>query len=276
MGILSAAPPLDVFERAKQWLAKARAVDPADREVDFVSALISFWFEFDWETAELQFKRTISHNPGHAAARLWYAWHLAAMRRFAEASEEIRRAGSLDPIMPLVQGSSVGIHVYAGEFEEAEAQFDKAIEIAPDNALACFHMGAGYRIQGKPERAIELFHKAIELGTGAAWAEGSLTVAYVTIGKRSQAELILQQLLDRRKHRYTSAFCVAAVFSALGEKEEAFEWLDNAVRERDGLLSLIGILRLFDGLEDDPRYEALLGRLRLTNSRGRRPTRSSR
>jgi serine/threonine-protein kinase len=263
MGILSAASPRDVFERAKQWLARAQAVDPADREADFVSALISFWFEWDWPTAELEFKRAISHNPGHAAARLWYAWHLTAIRRFEEAREEIRRAGSLDPIMPLVQGSSVGIHVYAGEYERAEAQFDKAIEIAPDNGLACFHMGAAYRIQGKPEKAMELFRRAIELGTGAAWAESSLAVAHVIIGNRSQAELILQQLLDRRAHEYISALCLAAIFSALGDKEQVFEWLDTAVRERDSVLSLINILRLFDDVEDDPRYRALLGRLKL-------------
>lgn len=114
-----------------------------------------------------------------------------------------------------------------------------------------------------PRRLFALFNRAIDLTTGAAWAEGSRAVAYVMIGERGQAELILQRLLGRRDHQYTSALCLAVVFSALGEIEEALEWLDSAIEERDSLLPLINILRLFDELEDKPRYRALLDRLRL-------------
>jgi serine/threonine protein kinase len=261
MGILSLAAPKQIFPIAKEWLAKAVTVEPGSEEANFVSALIAFWFDWNWGKAEDLFGDSISHNPGNAAAHSWYAWHLAALKRFGEASEEIRQALTLDPMMPFFHASAVGIYGYSGEYERAQAEFEKAIEMDPSNGLAYFHMGGVCRIQKKPEKAIELFKKAIEFSTGLAWAEGSLGGVYGMIGERGKAEQILHRLLAQREHQYVSAICIASLYSHMKDKEKAFEWLEKAFQEQDNLIPLINILRLFETLEDEPRYQSFLKKL---------------
>ena len=262
MGILGFTAPADILARAEEWLARALVVEPGAPEASFVAALLSFWYDWDWNGAEAKFKQAFSHNPGHAAAHIWYAWYLAAMRRFDEAIEETQVAQDLDPMMPFIPASSVGVYVYAREHARALAEFEKAIEMDPANGLACFHMGTSYTMQKEPEKAIELFRKAIQFGTGAGWAEALLAGIYARIGMKDQAELLLRQLLERREHEYVSAFCIAWVYDSLGQKAQALDWLDRAFQERDILVPLINILPAFDHLVDDPRYQSLVESLR--------------
>jgi len=258
IGNLSLLPPKQIFPKAREVLEKAREIDSTLYEAHSISAIIAFWYDWNWKNAENEFRKALAHNPGHAHAHAWYAWYLVAMGRFDEAIIEVKIAQDLDPLLPLFYAYATGIYAYSGRFEEALEQFHKAIELDPNLGLAYFHVGTAYMIQQKHREALTSFQKSIEYTTGLGWAESSLGSIYCMQGERDRATQILNELLSQKKQRYISSLLIANLYNQLGEKDKVFDWLEEAYEERDILMPLINILRLFDNLSDDPRFVTLL------------------
>ncbi|MFQ6116519.1 MAG: tetratricopeptide repeat protein, partial [bacterium] len=261
IGILSLLPPREAFPKAKEVLEKALEIDSTLYQAHSTAALIAFWYDWNWKEAENEFEKVLAHNPGYAYAHFWYAWYLAAMRRFDEAITENKIAQELDPLLPFYYAGATGIYAYSGRFEEAREQFHKTIELDPNSGLAYFHMGNAYRIQKKYKEAVTTYQKAIEFTTGLGWAEMSLGCIYCLQGERDKAIQILDEWLLRKKNQYVSSFCIAALYNYLGDKDKTFEWLKKAYQERDNLMPLINIVKFFDNLRDDPRFKALLKKM---------------
>jgi serine/threonine-protein kinase len=244
IGNLGFSSPKEMFAKAKTALKRALELDENMAEAHAQAAFIAHWYEWDWSMAEKSYQKTFSLNPGDSMAHAWYAWYCVVRRRFDEAVREIKRAQALDPLMPLFYIFSVGIHGAAGYPDKAIEDFHKAIEMDPNSHLAYFHVGVAYCRKGLMDDAFQAFQKCrgLEGESGfSSWADAALGIIYLAKGEKEKADRIVEDLLEKRKNTYISPVMVGLMLGALGDTDRAFEFFDIAYEERDSLLLLIPI-----------------------------------
>jgi len=265
LGILNLVSPTDIMPKAKTALQKALELDDQLAEAYAQMANIAFYFEWDWETADQCYKRTIAINPGYAAVHGWYAWNCLGRGRWDEAIREIKLAQNLDPLMPLLYAFSVGIHGASGRLDEAIEDFHKATELDPNIGLAYFHAGIAYLRKERIDEAIKAFQRGKELAIYAGWAEIGLGLSSLKKGKREEAEQILEDMLEQKKKTNVSSTSIALLWGALGNLDKAFEFFDTAYEEHDSLMVYIHIYTNFlvPEIPKDSRFKALLKKMKL-------------
>jgi len=188
-----------------------------------------------------------------------------SLERWPEANDQIKRALELDPLS-LIINSSAGRILYAERrYDEASEQLRKTLELDPNFARAHFFLGQVYQQKGMNEQAIAEFQKALQLDVNQYLLAG-LGYAYATSGKRDEAMKVLDQLKDLSKQRYASAFGIAIIHLGMGEKDQAFEWLEKAYQERSEGLSWLAVEPRLDSVRAHPRFANLMKRVGLPSS----------
>jgi TolB-like protein/Tfp pilus assembly protein PilF len=263
-GIFGFLPPDEVLPNAKAVLSKALELDEDLSEAHAVSALIAFWFEWDWEAAENHFTKALNLNPGNAFCRAWYGWYRLAMGELDEAVAEIKRAQGLDPLMPLFYAMGTGIHFSADRLDEAVEQFHKAIELDPYLGAAYFQVGRVYLKKGMLDEALSSLQKSLELVVFAGWAESGIALIHIKRGERNKAEQILHDLLERKKTTNVSSYCIASIYFHLGEIEKTLDFLEKAYQERDILMPLIKVHTENIDIRSDPRFLTVVKKMGFT------------
>jgi tetratricopeptide (TPR) repeat protein len=227
-------------------------------------ALVKLQHEWNWADSEVEFRRAIALNPNNADIHHDYAHYLMSMDRVAESVAENQRAVELDPFDALLI-ACLGWHsLYARQYDQAIEHSLKAIQMEPDYFWAHLVLGWAYEQKSMFEQAIAEFRKAIALTEGAPVARASIGHAFAVAGRRQEARKVLGQLMEESKgSHYVSAYDVAAIHAGLGDRERAFEWLQNAYAERSSLLVHIKWDPRFDILRSDPHFQDLLRRVGL-------------
>lgn len=259
----SPVPPRTSFLRAKATAMKALKLDPNLPEAHASLAHIRFWYEWDWPSAELEFTKAIELNPGYTTAHLWYALYLAAMNRMDEAVAAVKRAQELDPLSLIINFNVARVLYFAGEYDEAEDQCLKALEMYPNFAVGHRRLGQIYAQKQMHEKAIEEFGKALSLVGDDTETMSVMGHTYAAWGKRTDAEMSLEALKELSKRIYVSPYSLARVHAGLGQLAEAFAWLDKVHQERHGILVYIKVEPAFENLNSDPRFHDLLRRMAL-------------
>jgi len=148
----------------------------------------------------------------------------------------------------------------AGEFDKAIAEGRRAPLLDPTFVYRGSRLAASYREKGMFAEAIAACKKAQET-TGAP--QSGLAITYAKMGRPAEARAVLSDLMKFSAKQYVAADEIAAVHAALGDKEEAFQWLERAYREHSASLYDVGVLRTFLPLHSDPRFADLLKRIGL-------------
>ena len=267
LGNFNFAPPTEVYPKAKAAVEKALALDDHLAEAHAVAAIVAFWYDWDWVAAEASFKRILALNPGDALTRGSYAWFLLSRRRYDESLHEIQVAIDLDPLMPLFYGWSVGLHCAAGHFDEALADFERAKELDPTFGLPYFHAGMTYFLKGMAEKAVETLHQGVTIAPHPGWADGMISMIRMRQGDRDEARRILGGMIAQRPSVNVSCMALAWATALVGDLDGAFQWVERAIEERDTLVGFVHIYTplLAPELAADPRYDALLARLGLSD-----------
>jgi serine/threonine protein kinase/TolB-like protein/Flp pilus assembly protein TadD len=257
-------PPNEASPRAKAAAAKALEMDESLAEAHTSLAYVKMNYDWDWVGAGKEYRRAIELNPGYTKAHSLYAWYLAAQGRFGEAIAEMKRALELDPLS-LYDNTNLGWHLrMARRYDEAIEQLRMTLDMDPTFAQGRLDLGQVYEQKKMYEQAIVEFRKAITLYGGSAPSTAALGHAYAVAGKRDEAEKVLSELKALSKQKYVSSFDVAVIYTGLGEKEQAFAWLEKAYKQRDGWLA--GRLKVdprLDSLRSDLRFADLLRRVGL-------------
>ncbi len=255
--------PAEAYPKAKAAAIKALKLDDTSAEAHAMLALALTTYDWNWADAEREFRRALELNPSHAGIHDSYSHYLMAMGREEESLAEVRRAVELDPASAVL-AACLGWHsLYSDIYGQAVEQSLKALQIDPNNYLARFNVGQSYEHQQKYDEAIAAFQNAVEVSGGRTHALAGLAYAYGVAGKRRQAEKILADLKERAKKSYVSAYEIAAIHTALGDKEQAFAWLDKAYQERSSWLIHLRWEPRFQPLRSDPRFQELLRRIGL-------------
>jgi serine/threonine-protein kinase len=254
-------PAQEVMPKAKEFALRALTLDNSLAQAHTALASVLFYGDWDWSGADREFRRALELNPSDAETHRMYSVYLSAMTRFEQAEAEVSAAQELDPLSAL-NNTTAGWTLYCSrQYERAGQQCQKALELAPnfDAAHAC--LGYAYMGEGSYKKAVQEFQKALELSGGDTVRAVWLGRAYALDGDRNSSRSVLAQLQERSKRSYVPPYFIATLYVALGEKEDAFLWLERAYKDRDLYLAWIKFDPAVDPLRSDPRFLDLLHRM---------------
>jgi TolB-like protein/Flp pilus assembly protein TadD len=264
LGFRGGFPSKDALSRAKAAALKAIELDETLTEPHASLAFIAETHEWDWATAEREYKRALELNPSDARAHNWYAGYLMYVGRFDEGISEAKCARDLDPLSLPINNALAGRLLAGSRYDEALKQVQKTLELDAHFAPAHQTLGWVYLHSGKHEEAIQEFQNALQLsGTADTDLQLDLGIAYAVTGKQDEARRILAKLENLHEQGVVPSGSVAILHGALGESNEAFAWLEKAYEERDPQLTYIKVGRRFEALRKDPRFTELVRRVGL-------------
>jgi eukaryotic-like serine/threonine-protein kinase len=252
--------PKEAYPRAKEAALKALQLDDALAEAHTSLALVKAYQDWDWPGAEREFQRAIALNPDHAIAHMWYGWILTMTGRLEESIEEMKRALELDSLSIEINCYLGNAFFFARQYDQAIEQFRKTLELDPNFFLPHAILGLTYIQTSMYQEGIEELEKAVAISS-ANISLCFLGCAYALAGRRPEAQKVLDQLSEISKEKYVPALHRALIYVGLGEKGQAFDWLEKAYEEH--YLIAVKAHPLYDPLRTDPRFADLLRRMNL-------------
>jgi tetratricopeptide (TPR) repeat protein len=254
--------PRAVLSRAKAAAQSALEIDDQLAEAHTSLARVRADYDWDWSAAEQEFKRALKLNPNYATAHHWYALHLMAMGRFEEAAAEIKQAQQLDPLSLSINASAGLPFYWSRRYDEAIEEFRRTLELDLSFPLAHLLLGQAYAQKGMFDEAIVELSKARQLD-GTPRARAILGYTLAVAGRRDEAAGILSELEELASQEYISPYFRVLIYTALGQQDQALEWLEKAYEERSEWLVWLKVDPKLDRLRSDPRFTDLVRRVGL-------------
>ena len=262
LGIFGLRPSGEVYPKARAAAMKALELDETVAEAHLTLADVKKGYDWDWVGAEAAYKRALELNPSYSMAHALYADYLSKMRRHEEAIAEARQARKLDPIS-VHTNVVLGMTRYrARRYDEAMGACQKALELDPNDPYALWFQALADEQKHQLPEAIAKLKKAVSL-SGAPLFRALMANAYALAGERSKALNVLDELKVLSKRGYVSPLDFAVVYTGLGDRNSAFQWLEKAYQERTMRIQELPE-PLFDSLRSDPRFPDLMRRIGLS------------
>ena len=252
------APP-DAWTQAEAAAITALELDETSTEAYAALAMVKVYRDWDWEGAAEAYQRALKLNPSLAMTRAHYSFYLLLFNRTDEALAEMRRVQEVDPLTPLWPTYQGWQYWWTGQYDEAIHEASKSLELASDFPAALYVLGSAYAEKGMYEEAIEAHQKAGALSR--EWKPG-LGCSYAMAGRLDEARVVLAEL--EADSTPWDTFFIAQIYAVLGEKDEAFRWLEAAYGPPNHpYVPWIRHPHAFKPLHDDPRFGDLLRRMNL-------------
>ncbi len=262
LGGYSLTPQIELMPKARAAALKALELDPGLAEAHTSLALITENFDFDWETAEKEYRRAIELNPNYATAHHWYAEYLSLQGRFAQALAESERARELDPLSLIIAADRGVILFYARQYDASIAQFRAVKEMEPAFTRAGMVVAPYIEKQQYGDALAEL--KEWEDTRGESeWTWAWRAFVYGRSGQNAQARLALAKVRQFYDHGHGSPDPMLWALIGVGDRDEAFAWFEKAYADHSNALTSLKVNPGFDGLRSDPRFQNLMRRVRL-------------
>ena len=259
-------PPNETIPKAKAAAKKALELDNTLAEAHAALAYATF-FDWDWSSAEREFKRAIELNPNSALSHERYSEFLRTRLRFNESMAEAQRAQELDPLSPDIVANLGFLYLFTRRYDESIAQFHKALELNPDVAPIRTGLPSAYAMKRMYPQAVGEYGKIPDQDKAVA-SENQFVASfrgwvYAVSGRRTDALKIAQEFRDLSSHSYVDFYLVAGIYAGLGDKNEAFRLLEKGYEQHSAAMPYLGIDVFWDELHSDPRYLDLLRRMGL-------------
>ena len=256
------ARPNVLQPKARAAVQRALDLAPDVAEVYCASGALDFICEWDWPRAARDLRRAVELNPRYVAARQWLSYYLVFIEgRLEEGVAQARRAVELDPLAPLLVMQLGMTLMGAGRYEEAAVPLKRAADLAPAMFLPTIHLGLLYNHLGRSEEAIAPLEVAVTASGRHPWTLAALAVCYSSLGKLGEVEAIRDELTARARREYVQSSTLAIVAASLGSLDAAFELLDRACDEHDGIMVYSKRYPFFTLLQKDPRMERIYRRI---------------
>jgi TolB-like protein/Flp pilus assembly protein TadD len=250
-------PPTQVMPKAKSAALKALELDDRSAEAHATLALVRSLYDFDRDAAEAGFKRAIELKPSDAPSHLWYGIHLAGLGRFDEALSEVESARHLDPVSPAMN-AYIGLPLFlAGRYDQLIERLQPLAEKHPDYHHPYAWLALAYQQKGEWAKAIAAMEKAYKLD-GQPEALAQLGHVYAVAGRTAEARRTLSDLNRLSRGRYVSAYNFAVLHAGLGERDEAFRWLQKAEKDRSEWFAAVKVDPRLEALHSDRRFAGVL------------------
>ncbi|MBA0083647.1 MAG: tetratricopeptide repeat protein, partial [Acidobacteria bacterium Pan2503] len=211
--------------------------------------------------AEREFQRAITLGPNDPTPHLWYG-HFCIMRnRLSQALEENSRTLELDPVLPLFNTVRAEIRYNMRDYDAAIEQVRRTIDQYPNYPLAYIWLGSAYRQKSMYPEALDSFSQGRKLSGDHPAMIALYGHALAVSGDTAGAHKALADLQRLVQSRYVSSLYFAAIYTGLGEKSTALDWLDKAYGERSDRLVYLGVDPIADPLRSEPRFTELLHKI---------------
>jgi len=249
---------------ARAAARKALELEPMLAEPHGSLGLIAANYDWHWVEAEREYRQAIALNPNYATAHHWYGEGcLVQQGRFDEAIAELKRAQELDPLSSIIQTDLGVTYLFARQTDQAIEQFRRVLEMDPNFILAHQWLAEGYRYKGMLVEAKREIEEAGRLGDGLS-ALAQLGTLYATSGEKIQARRVLAELKRQNAQGRVPPEVFVDIYIALGDKDQAFAWLEKAYAERSTGLTSLKVSPTYDPLRSDPRFADLMRRVGLS------------
>jgi serine/threonine-protein kinase len=256
-------PSRETFPKANAAALKALEIDDTLAQAHATLASVYDSFNWDFSSAEKEFRRAIELDPKYPTAHHWYSLLLTARGRHEQAIAESERAYELDPLSPIISSTRAFVFYNARQYDRAIEMARKTLEL--DKGLGWAHVILGLALEQEkmyPEAIAEL-EEAVRLSGRSIYAVAALGHAYAVSGRREEAMRLIEELKGWSERGYEPLANIALVYAGLGQNDEAMRWLEKAYQARSaGLIFLaLKVDPRWDSLRSDARFQDLLRRI---------------
>ncbi len=250
----------DAKSKTIALLSKALDLDYKLAEAHHALSGVLFVLCWDWVEGERETKLAIEINPNLAEAHYNYAYYLMAMGRFDESIAEAKRALQLDPLSYLYEGTLAYIYSYTRQYNQAIAQYQRLAELEPEKSGPYLHLARTYEQMGRYEDAVKARQKALTISGVSPEEVESLARAYSESGPKGYWMCRLEKLKSQDEQ---DPYITARIYAQLGDKEQAFAWLEKAYEKHSPGIYKLKVEPLLDPLRNDLRFGDLLSRMNI-------------
>jgi TolB-like protein len=253
-------PSKDAYLKARAAALKALELDGTLAGAHATLGAVNLFYDWDWPAAERAFRRAIALDPDDVSAHRRYALGLMWLGRFDEAIREIHRARELAPVDRETNANLALVLYFARRYDEAIVEARRTLEMDRGFSQAHRTIARTFVEQRLYDQAIVEFHEAIASG-GIQLLKAELGHAYAVSGQRKEALKILHELNDVAKQRYVSPYDMAILHTGLGDRDQAFAWLEKSFAERERWMLQLKVAPFLDPIRSDPRFADLVQRV---------------
>jgi len=236
--MIGAQPPMELRQRAEEAAEKALEVDNGLGEAHVALGYAKL-FNWRWAEAEQELKRAIELNPNNADAHSIYSRYLLARGRTEEAIAEADRAQQLDPLSLDISTHKGFVLQCARRYDEAIGQLRRVLAMDSNYNAVYWNLGQTYAGKGQFDEAIEAFEKLAALSSRSPGPLGFVGMSYGLAGRKAEANKVLNELLELSRRRYVTPVALVNVYIGLGDKDQAFVWLEKAYQERSNYMAYL-------------------------------------
>ena len=242
--------------------AKALELDPDLADAHTYLGTLKL-YEWDFEGSEREFLRAIELDPSAGNAHSNYATHLSARGRHDQAVAEARKGEALDPLS--VRGRrNVGYVLFqARRYDEAIAALQGVAAAEPKDSFTRWFLGQAYSRAGRHPEAVAELEQAVALSDNSPSMVGALAAVLAEAGREKEARQLLAELRETSHQRYVSPAAFIFAHCALGERDQALQWLERGFEDRINFMVFVNNMQTLDPLREDPRFRDLVKRIGL-------------
>jgi len=258
--------PGEDYPKSNAAARKALELDATLAHPHAVLGGIEMQNDWDFARGEAEFKKSFELDPNDATAHQWYAESIGWIGgREQEALAEINRAHQLDPLSPIISDDAGLIHLMARQYDEAIVVCKKLAGENPTFAAAHFCLAQAYWGKHMYPQVIEEWKTFGQLSGDQNESEfaSALEQGFRSAGWKDALSKGIEIRQAQRKTGYSSAYVIASMYAELGDKDQAFRWLNAAYQERDWLLGRLKTNFLLDPIRSDPRFAELVRKVGL-------------
>jgi serine/threonine protein kinase/Flp pilus assembly protein TadD len=253
-------PPEGAWERARKAALRAVEADEYLAEAHASLGFVKLHYERDFKGAENEFRRAIELKPDNPVAHRWRAFNLSAMGKHDEAISEIRRAQEISPRSPVIATAFANVLFFAQRFTEASEQCQRSLELDPGSIPTHIVLRWTYEMRGMCNEALAVYEQERAFAGDLPNTRAKYAHVLASCGRTEEAREVLSNLVAERGEQWVTAFEIAVIYAFLNERDEAFNWLEQAEKENAVGLTYVRVDPRLNNLRADPRFDELLRR----------------
>ncbi|MBK9317026.1 MAG: protein kinase [Acidobacteria bacterium] len=256
-------PPAVAMPKARAAAGKALELDSTLADAHAILAVVKSHYDYDWIAAETSYRRALELNPNNAFAHNMYGYFLTAMGRTEEAIVEYRISAELDPLSP---STTVAWPYYFApspkrRFDKAAHELRQLIRYNPDFPAAHGLLGLVLAEQKNYDESVKELRMALKIAD-SPWFLAGIGYVQGRSGKPDDADQTLTALKLREKDDHVQTLSFAYLYAGLDDSAQAIDWLEKAFESHEEEVILINVDPKFDRLRGDPRFQALVQKMR--------------
>lgn len=257
MGGYTGLPPKEFMPKARAAARRALEIDEQLPEAHTALAIIAQNYDWDWPTAEKEYRRAIQLNPNYATGHHWYAECLALQGRFGEAFPEMESARQLDPLSLIIAADYGAILYFSRQYDRAFERFRGVLDMEPNFPRAHMLVWA-YTQKGLFADALADAEALRQRDPSQPWYWAMIAYASGRSGDQARAKLALEHLRQLDGQRALDPLSLVIAYIGVGDNDKALDWLRKAYAEHSSSITALKVDPIYDPLRSDPRFQELI------------------